>query len=466
MTGHGAAEAAAPNPRGRRAQLEMMQALQRRLNDIKSCDCPEDCRGEGRTPNPDQEGNNNNDDDDNDGGNNDNDDGNNDNDDGNNDNDDGDGDGRDSPKAPSEPPGDNSNGPGNNSGSNTNASGNNPLASLPGPPLPEGMPGMLTGPGTNTDNQNAGPAVEGTGSNTNVPGNTTGDNQPPKTPTPKTPTPKGPPPDPNRLDSGGGPRGDVLGPPRSTRFFPFGIGINPRSPFAVIGRALDLLGLSPRPRPRPPQVPDSPTPSGTRTNLIRPSQGNQSFLPAQDRVYLPGHVSRRAGARTRSKVLAKARGLKQVRLLNKETGKLHMSLHVHADPRDRLTRLGYYADLFLRLDQTVTKNVPLEREHIGYISTWRLSKEPNKYGHENHPPWVTEWLRSELGGPDDDARPFKDTLRLLYDENGQMRPVHAEAFQNDLGVPGSELVFVEMIWIKYRDEVTGYEVSFATWESS
>lgn len=60
MTGQGAAPG---NPRSRRAQLEAMLALQRRLNDIKSCECPEDCRGQGRDPAPEEEDNNDNDND-------------------------------------------------------------------------------------------------------------------------------------------------------------------------------------------------------------------------------------------------------------------------------------------------------------------------------------------------------------------------------------------------------------------
>lgn len=58
MTGQGAAEAAPRNPSGRRAQLQAMQALQRRLNDIKSCNCPDDCRAEGRDGTQEQEDNN------------------------------------------------------------------------------------------------------------------------------------------------------------------------------------------------------------------------------------------------------------------------------------------------------------------------------------------------------------------------------------------------------------------------
>ena len=60
MTGQGATGSAPPNPVSRRAQLEAMRALQRRLNQIKPCRCPEDCRAQGRDPTPEEEDNNNN----------------------------------------------------------------------------------------------------------------------------------------------------------------------------------------------------------------------------------------------------------------------------------------------------------------------------------------------------------------------------------------------------------------------
>lgn len=138
-----------------------------------------------------------------------------------------------------------------------------------------------------------------------------------------------------------------------------------------------------------------------------------------------------------------------------------MSLQVHADPQGHLTRLGYYADLFLGLDGPGQSGGPRREEnHVGYISAWRLSKEPNQYAHEEFQPWVAEWLRSELGGLDDDSRPFKETLRLLYDETGQLRAVNDASLRSALDDTGSELVFIEMIWIKYKDEKTGFGVSF------
>lgn len=136
-----------------------------------------------------------------------------------------------------------------------------------------------------------------------------------------------------------------------------------------------------------------------------------------------------------------------------------MSLRVHADPQDHCTRLGYYADLFLKLDEPEKSGGPEEEHHVGYISTWRLSKEPNQYCHEDSQPWVTEWLETELGGPDDDSRPFKETLRLLYNETGQLRTVNDDSLRSALSDVGSDLVFIEMIWIKYEDEKTRFSVS-------
>lgn len=181
--------------------------------------------------------------------------------------------------------------------------------------------------------------------------------------------------------------------------------------------------------------------------------------------YLPGQVSRRARARVRSRVLARARAAKPITLEETGgTGRLRMALQVHADPQGHLTRLGYYADLFFSLDDPEQELGAPRREehHVGYISAWRLSKEPNQYSHEEYQPWVTEWLRSELGDPEDDSRPFKETLRLLYDETGQLRDVNDDSLRSALGDTGSDLVFIEMIWIKYKEETTGFPVSSDT----
>ena len=182
----------------------------------------------------------------------------------------------------------------------------------------------------------------------------------------------------------------------------------------------------------------------------------------------------------KSRALARAGAAKSIALERAgKKGKLRMSLEVRADPQGYRTRLGYYADLFLKLDGPGQEGGPEPEEcHIGYISSWRLSKQPDQYGHEEFQPWVTEWLHSELGGPDDESRPFKETLRLLYEiknddgqvEAGQVKARKVKAGQvrdnmtDDLvrfalDETGSELVLIEMLWIKYKDDTTGFQVS-------
>lgn len=175
-----------------------------------------------------------------------------------------------------------------------------------------------------------------------------------------------------------------------------------------------------------------------------------------------------AGARLKSRTLATAGGSKSVTLEQTcEKGDLRMSLQVYADPQGYRTRLGYYADLFLKLDGPNQEVGPSrdgdhsrQERHIGFISTWRLSKEPSQHGHEDYQPWVAEWLRSALGDKDDDSRPFKETLRLLYDDTGKIREnANDELIRSALDETGHELVFVEMLWIKYEDDTTGLQVS-------
>lgn len=175
-----------------------------------------------------------------------------------------------------------------------------------------------------------------------------------------------------------------------------------------------------------------------------------------------------AGARLKSKPLATAGGSKSVTLERTgETATLRMSLQVYADSQGYRTRVGYYADLFLKLDAPDPEVAPSqegdhsrEERHIGFISSWRLSKEPNQYAHEDYQPWVMEWLRSDLGDEGDDSRPFKEMLRFLYDDTGKIREnMNDELIRSALDETGSELVFIEMMWIKYRDDATGLQVS-------
>ncbi|POS71705.1 hypothetical protein DHEL01_v209899 [Diaporthe helianthi] len=169
-----------------------------------------------------------------------------------------------------------------------------------------------------------------------------------------------------------------------------------------------------------------------------------------------------ARARLKSKALATVGGSKPITLERTcEKGNLRMSLQVYPDPQGYRTRIGYYADLYFKLDEPDQEGGPGQEErHIGFISCWRLSKGPNQYGHEDFQPWVTEWLRGDLGDEDDDSRPFKETLRLLYDETGKLRDnMNDELIRSALDETGSELVIVEMFWIKHKDETTGLQYS-------
>jgi hypothetical protein len=204
-----------------------------------------------------------------------------------------------------------------------------------------------------------------------------------------------------------------------------------------------------------------------------------SGLPGVDEQqtgsYLPGEISLRARVHMGAKPLARARASKSITLEKTgEKGKLRMSLGIYTDPQGYRTRLGYYADLFFRLDGSGKDGEPDPEEfHIGFISSWRLSKQPYQYGHGKHQPWVMEWLHGDLGDASDDSRPLKKALRLLYHEEstdseaggekveaGQVRDnMTDDIVRSALDETGSELVFIEMLWIKYKDDKTGFQVS-------
>ncbi|KAL1874878.1 hypothetical protein Daus18300_003419 [Diaporthe australafricana] len=172
--------------------------------------------------------------------------------------------------------------------------------------------------------------------------------------------------------------------------------------------------------------------------------------------FLPHQVSHRATARVNSTVLARASYTKPANILGDlKDSPMRMSLQVHGDPQGNQTRMGYYAEFFL------TPHGLAER-YIGFISAWRLSKPPGHVTGQVPEPWVQEWLSGGVGGQNDDSRPFKETLRLLYDNTGQLRPTDVNddntMAQTRLGDTGNELVFIEMIWIKHRDATTGQQV--------
>ena len=52
MTGERPTGIPPPTGRSRRAQLQKMLNLQRKLDSLKACNCPEDCHGQGRDPVP------------------------------------------------------------------------------------------------------------------------------------------------------------------------------------------------------------------------------------------------------------------------------------------------------------------------------------------------------------------------------------------------------------------------------
>ncbi|KAK2615131.1 hypothetical protein N8I77_001907 [Diaporthe amygdali] len=212
---------------------------------------------------------------------------------------------------------------------------------------------------------------------------------------------------------------------------------------------------SPRTPPPPPPRSGGDGDSDGDDNDDDDSDGNGDDDGDESR-FTPGQVTRRASARINSTVLAGARGTRDVHLEKAGIGaRLRASLQVHTDPQGKRTRLGYYADLFCKLDGD-----DREEHHIGYITSWRLSKPPRQRQFEGNPqPWVEEWLSGDLGSPDDVSRPFKETLRLLYDETGQWKAVENETFQDALSDTGTELVFIDMIWIRHKNATTGFEYS-------
>lgn len=119
-------------------------------------------------------------------------------------------------------------------------------------------------------------------------------------------------------------------------------------------------------------------------------------------------------------------------------------------PHGSRSRLGYHANLFLTLPGA-------EEKDIGYIKGWRVSR-PSGVNPTIDPQYLmAEWYFRPLQEYDQGAKEMAYCIRALYGK-GQLpirrlsdRIVNAEK-EAELRDGGNEMVFIEEIYIKYRED--------------
>lgn len=121
-----------------------------------------------------------------------------------------------------------------------------------------------------------------------------------------------------------------------------------------------------------------------------------------------------------------------------------MSLLVHTDPSNYLSRLGYYGEMYLKLPGR-------REEHIGFMSAWRVFRQdlPNR---PSKPLWAEEFVSSPLEKNKDDD--IKGALRFVFDQHGLPREALDSIKKSDLwrnlADENNDLLYFSMIWISPR----------------
>lgn len=173
----------------------------------------------------------------------------------------------------------------------------------------------------------------------------------------------------------------------------------------------------------------------------------------------------------RDRLLANSTPLAEAEATEEITFKLRTAtirtlVSVHKCPRGFRSRLGYHARLF------VTERDGIERE-IGYIIGWRISKPTGNKPNIDNRYYLDDWYYRNIREEYD-----KDSWALAYCFNAIYRPgsfegdnydqVVDEEKKNELRDGGNEVVFIQTIYIKWREdpddeesEVHKHKVSFS-----
>lgn len=133
-------------------------------------------------------------------------------------------------------------------------------------------------------------------------------------------------------------------------------------------------------------------------------------------------------------------------------------------PHGFRSRLGYHANLYITLPDGVERD-------IGYITAWRISR-PSGVNPNIDPQYcMTDWYFEPLRTYDENSKQLAYCIRSLYGRGEIPRRISDRVVnqekRSELQDGGNELMFIETIYIKWREdrndartEVRNYETEF------
>lgn len=167
----------------------------------------------------------------------------------------------------------------------------------------------------------------------------------------------------------------------------------------------------------------------------------------------PGTV----GSSSSGETLARAQAITTGVSFKKERVTLRTLVTIQTCPQGFRSRLGYHANFY------ITRPNSVERE-IGHITAWRISKPTGANRNINPGYWLDEWCRPNLRLYNDSDKELAYCLRALYGTGINSSPepsqrINSDEVKNSLRDTGHDLVFIQSIYIKWRedpnDEQTG-----------
>jgi hypothetical protein len=188
------------------------------------------------------------------------------------------------------------------------------------------------------------------------------------------------------------------------------------------------------------------------TRLFGTTQYTESVIPAEQ-IYRKMATGGAPSDSERDRLIVQPRSLVEAEAIDfidldgKST--IRTVLSVHKCPSGFRSRLGYHALLFLK------KPGDVER-YVGYIIGWRISK-PTGVSPQIDPVYYKEdWYYGKERDHDRDSRLLASCFRAiiapgsLYGENYEQ--VLDETVKTQLQDEGNEVVFIQTVYIKWRED--------------
>lgn len=164
--------------------------------------------------------------------------------------------------------------------------------------------------------------------------------------------------------------------------------------------------------------------------------GRARRIPERDRLIL------------QSTPLAEAETKEEIEL-EEQDATIRTVVSVHKCPRGFRSRLGYHATLYL------TKADGVER-YVGYITAWRVSKPTGASPNTDPRYYMDDWYHRRGSDYDRDSRLLAACFRAIIEpgssDGDNYDQVLDQGKRNQLRDGGNEFVFIQTIYIKWRED--------------